>query len=222
MEIIHIESLAVPWGELALYHSFADKISQGLVPYIDFFPEYPPLALTLFSIANLFGEQWFTLMWYGMALLATVGTMILIKRLNNNPYVFLACILPLGGLFWDRFDIFPAFFTLLSIYQAKKGNLLSLVSLFIGIMIKIYPIILIPVILLMFLVKSIKKFISASLLFIALIVIFILPNRQVIDTLFKYHGNRGIQIESIRATPLLFKDSITEFKHNTFEIRRKE
>lgn len=222
MGITYVESLAIPWGELALYYSFAEKINQGLKPYVDFFPEYPPLALTLFRIANLFGERWFTLMWYGMIALATLGTMYLIRKLKHNPYVFLACVLPLGGLFWDRFDIFPAFFTLLAVYQAKKGSFLSVVSLAIGVMIKIYPIILLPVIIAMFLFKSVKRAIVALALFILLMVVFILPSKQFIDVLFKYHGHRGTQIESIKATPLLFKDSVVEFKSSTFEIRRGE
>jgi len=218
MEIIQ-EALLHPIGELHLYWSFADKISKGLTPYTDFFPEYPPFALYLFSIANIFGERWFTLMWYFMVALATAGTMILIKKLKANPYIFLSCVLPLGGLFWDRFDIFPAFFTILSVYLAKKGNLWSMVALSLGIMTKIYPVILLPVILGMFFVQSFKKSIMALILFVALMTLLIVPNREFIKILFKYHGNRGIQIESIKATPLLFKNSIVEWGHGTYEIR---
>jgi len=40
------------------------------------------------------------------------------------------------------------------------------------------------------------------------------------ESVLEFHGNRGIQIESIRAMPkLLDKNSVVEFKHNTFEIK---
>ena len=215
MEIIQ-ERLSIPFGELGLYYSFAEKIGLGLKPYIDFFPEYPPFALCLFRLANVFGIEWFTLVWYSMIVLATIIIFYLIKKLNGNPYIYLASILPLGGLYWDRFDVFPAMFTLLSIYLAKKGNVLSFVSLFIGIMIKIYPIILLPVIVSMFFVKNIKKMIFGLSLFILLLIV---TPKDFIKNMFSYHGHRGIQIESIRAIPLLFKDSVVEWKHGTYEIK---
>ena len=215
MEIIQ-ERLSIPFGELGLYYSFAEKINLGLKPYIDFFPEYPPFALYLFRLANIFGVEWFTLMWYLMVFIATVFIAYLIKKLNGNFYIYLACILPLGGLYWDRFDVFPSMFALLSVYLAKKENISSFVSLFIGIMIKIYPIILLPVILGMFFVKNIKKMIFGLSLFILLLIV---TPKDFIKNMFSYHGHRGIQIESIRAIPLLFKDSVVEWKHGTYEIK---
>lgn len=213
-----MEALAKPVGELTLYFSFADKISKGLTPYVDFFPEYPPFALHLFSLANIFGEMWFTLIFYLMVALAVLGMMIMIKKLKGNPYIFLCCILPLGGLLWDRYDIFASYFTLLSIYLAKKRNLLSIFALIAGIMTKIYPIVILPIILGMFMFQG--KFWKATLLFIIGMLMCILPQKKFIDVLFKYHGNRGIQIESIKATPLLFQDSIVEWGHGTYEIRK--
>jgi len=211
-----IEQLAKPWGELALYYDYASKIKEGLVPYADFFPEYPPLALWLFKTANIFGQQWFTLMWYGMVALAILATICMIKKLKGNPYIFLAVILPLGGLFWDRFDIFPALMSLLAVYLAMRGNLWSFFALAAGVMLKIYPILLLPILIGMFIKRGKHRELLIGL------VIFAVSTFQLLslNNLWEFHGHRGIQIESIRAIPKLFnKNSITEYKHNSFEIK---
>lgn len=217
-----MEGILKPFGELTLYQGYGQKIMDGLKPYVDFKPDYPPFALVLFNMANIFGSQWFTLMWYGMISLATIGMMILIKKLKGNPYIYLACVLPLGGLYWDRFDVFAALFSLWAIYLAKKKNYWSFYILVIGIMIKIYPIILLPIILAMFWMESFKKAVIGLILFLFLLTIAICPQKEFLAGMYEYHGHRGIQIESIKAMPLLFKeDSIVEWKHGTYEIREE-
>jgi len=219
---MYIEGLLKPFGELALYQGYAQKMSEGLTPYIDFFPEYPPVALWLFKLANIFGAEWFTLMWYGMVALATVGIMVLIKKLKGNPYIYLACVLPLAGLYWDRFDVFAALFSLLAVYLAKRDyKVFPTIVLGFGIMTKIYPIILLPVILLMIFYKhSLRTAINSLIWFVIFMAIFISNSNGFVKTLFSYHGHRGIQIESIKSMPLLFKeDSTVEFQHGTYEIK---
>ncbi len=210
--------ISVPWGELALYQGYAQNVGK---PYLDFQLEYPPLAFIFFKLANIFGKQYFTLMWYGMVVLAILISCLVIKRLKGNPYIFLACVLPLGGLFWDRFDIFPAMFSLLAVYLATKKSFWSLPVLTLGILTKLYPVILLPVILGSLLKRkgyfAILYGAFISLVFVGYSFLFF-PNW--FNCVFGFHGNRGIQIESIRAIPkLLDENSVVEFKHNTFEIR---
>ena len=215
-----MEGLLKPFGELVLYQDYGQKIMDGLRPYIDFTPEYPPFALILFRLANSFGIEWFTLVWYGMVLIATLGMMFLIKRLKGNPYIYLACILPLGGLYWDRFDVFAALFSLWAVYLAKKGSKLTMFALIVAIMIKIYPIILLPVILLMLWKYSFKYAFFSFWIFIVTLMACIYPQKEFLDVMFKYHGKRGIQIESLKAMPLLFKEgSVVEWGHGTYEIK---
>ena len=222
---MQIEGITKTFGELTLYFSYADQMMQGKKPYIDIPAEYPIGALYLFKLADIFGEKYFTLMWYGMVALATLGIALIIKKLKGNPYIFLAAILPLEGLFYDRFDIFPALFSIIAVYAAiKKKNIISIVALTIGILLKIYPIILLPV-LIFIMVKNSgwgKMFLSMIIFGTIMLTIFF-TQQPMIQRIVGYHGHRGIEIESVKAIPLLIKkDSIVEFKHSTYEIRENE
>ncbi|MDD5146920.1 MAG: hypothetical protein PHN39_04265 [Candidatus Pacebacteria bacterium] len=202
-----IEGLAKPWGELALYFKYA---SENTIP-----AEYPSVSLWLFKMANIFGEQYFTLVWYFLVATASLAVVWLVKRLRGNPYVYLAGVLPLGGLFWDRFDVFPALFTILAIYLAKsKYPIFAFNALSVGVLLKVYPIILLPVLVLMMIRDK-----QYAKLLIGLFV-FCLPLAFMNWDFISFHKDRGIQIESIRALPkLLNKESVVEYKHNTFEIK---
>ena len=223
-----MEQLAQPWGEIALYHDFANRIWQGQLPYKDFFPEYPPLSLFFFWIADVFGTQWFTIIYYMLITIFVFLLIILIQKKQGNPYIFLASVLPLGGLFWDRFDIFPAFFAFLSLYLVRKNIVLSSLSLGIGIMIKIFPLAFLPIIFFQAW-KQGKLLVSIFTLsmIIALTIIPILVYGGSFGKFIEFQGKRGIQIESFRATPLLIqallgkKEVIVEYKHYTYEVREK-
>ena len=225
----HLEEiLSAPRGELALYHSFAEKLSQGMIPYKDFFPEYPPFSLPIFWLANILGHQWFTLIYYVLVALFTGLLAFLIHKKGGNSYIFLAAILPLGGLFWDRFDIFPAFFAFLAIYMMKKNVYMSSLSLSIGFLIKVFPVVLLPMV--FFSAWKQKKLIGAASLFVFPIMVSIGIIALLgggFKKLIEFQGNRGIQIESLRATPLLMqhllynKELIVEYNHYTFEVREK-
>lgn len=210
-----IEQLAQPWGELALYQTYGNLMRSG--PFFE--AEYPVFALRLFQLANIFGEKWFTLTWYGMVAICILIVALLVRKLRGNPYIFLAAILPLGGLLWDRFDIFPAMLSLLAVYLAtnKKSIFIRLLAFFVlglAILLKIYPIILLPVLMgMMFKRRYVEE------MFLGFLIVIIMIGSVSWDCL-SFHKDRGIQIESIRAIPkLLNKNSIVEFKHNTFEIR---
>lgn len=203
-----IEQLAKPWGELGTYFKYA---IEGSV-------EYPPLAVCLFKLVNLFGEQWFTLMWYGLVALTVLLVCLIIKKMKGNFYIFLASVLPLGGLFWDRFDIFPALTTVLAVYLATIGwGILALSVLAIGVSLKIYPVLLLPVIIgILFKRKKHQRLVVGLIVFAFIVWLGLGKASSVLN----FHKSRGTQIESIRAMPkLLNKDSIVEFKNNTFEIR---
>ncbi len=201
-----IEQLARPWGELALYFKYA---SENIVPV-----EYPVPTLMLFKLANIFGEQYFTLMWYFLVATASLAALWLVKKMKGNPYVYLAGVLPLGGLFWDRFDVFPAVLTLLAVYLAKSKSLFAFNVLSVAVLLKVYPIILLPVLVLMMITRK-----QYGIALIGLFV-FALPLIFMNWDFTKFHKDRGIQIESIRAMPkLLNKESVVEYKHNTFEIK---
>ena len=242
-----IEQLAKPWGELALYHDFALKMSNGLLPYKDFYPEYPPLSLLFFRLPLIFGTRYYMLTYYALISIFLILTVLLIRRLKGNGWAFIS-VLVLGGLFWDRFDIFPAFLSLLAVaYMVKKKATLAYITLSLGFLTKIYPLLLLPV----FLVYTfrdniafakhrigpsyfpgIKKAFGGIVIFsipIAIVLHIILGygGRNGLIKFAEFQGNRGLHVESIRATiPLIqhlqgTRTFETVYSHNTFELIEK-
>lgn len=222
-----IEGLIKPWGELALYNKYATYLWEGKLPYYDFFIEYPPLCLPFFGVAQIFGEKWFILTWYGLIGLFVFLTFLIIKRMKGRGFAFIASVLPLAGLFWDRFDLIPAFFSLWAIGLLKKKNYpQSWFILSLGILIKVYPVVLIPYFLLKTPIRSLLKCLfSFSVLSVILLgIISWYGGLEGLKRFVNFQGKRGVHLESIRAIPYLLdrENSITEFQHNTFEILRKE
>lgn len=225
-----IEGFIKPWGELALYHDFALRMAQGQLPYRDFFPEYPPLALPFFRIPLLFGTQYYMLAYYALVAIFILFTVVIIKKMNGNPFAFLASVLGLGGLFWDRFDIFPAFFSVLAIYLAMNKNaFFSSFILALGFLTKIYPLLLAPLIILPFIIREPRKLIWSGIgfilpIFITLAIIVGYGGQSGLLKFIQFQTKRGIHLESIQATPLLIKHLSGEkqlktiYEHNTFEI----
>lgn len=221
-----IEGLIKPWGELALYNKYATHLWEGKLPYYDFFIEYPPLCLPFFGLAQVFGEKWFTLTWYAIIGLFIIGTLIIIKRMGGKRLAFMASVLPLAGLFWDRFDLIPAFFSLWAVGLLRKKNYpQSWFILSLGVLIKVYPIVLVPY----FLIKTpfkliLKCLFSFSVLFIMFLgIISWYGGLEGLKRFIKFQGKRGIHLESVRAIPYLLdrENSVAKFQHNTFELEAK-
>lgn len=220
-----MERLAYPQGEIWLYWSFVEHIKDKLLPYKDFTPEYPPLSLPFFYLSGVFGAYWFSLLFYFMVGLFITGTAFLVYRMGKNPYVFLAPVLALGTIFWDRFDIIPAFFTLLAFYFLQKNKrYIGIFILSFATLIKIYPIIFLPFFLW---TKNREQILKSGL-------IFFIPIITIVTVTLLYggsfnrllsHGKRGITIESLRATPILIeqllgkRQAVVEYKNYSYEIR---
>ena len=222
-----MEQLGQVTGELAIYHNFAIQMWMGKLPYKDFFPEYPPLAMPFFWFAQLFGTQWFTLLWYTEVFFAIFFLSLLIYKLRGNPYIFLAVIFPLEGLLWDRYDIFPALFTFGSLYLAKSKRFFPAAFLLgIGTLIKIYPILLLPVIFFWQYqyFPTVKKLFYT--LFFFLIPFFIIlgiilgyGGKKGLIKFAEFQGKRGIMLESIRAMPIILEGKRRPtYQHNTYEF----
>lgn len=218
-----MELLSFPRGEIWLYYSFADHLQNHLLPYKGFFPEYPPLSLIPFWIAGLMGSQWFTIVYYLLIGVFLLLTSWLIHRLGKNPYIFLASVLSLGGLLWDRFDIFPAFLSLWAVYfWYRKKEVAGSFVLSLAILTKIYPMVLIP---LFWKRKNVAKKLLAFILPIAVVYLVVTNYGGSFNKLLEFQGKRGLEIEAIRATPKLLqhlwqgKPVTVEYLHNSYEIK---
>ena len=146
------------------YREFAQLTRQGYTPYINLWTTYPPLfpflMIGLWKISALlppweFPNLWFSLLLGGIFLLFEAGILVLIYaiagRLGDqrtalrSAWFYAILFTPVYTLIgW--FESYPLFFFLLSLYLLLRGRpLWSALTTGIGFMIKLIPLILLPV-----------------------------------------------------------------------------
>jgi hypothetical protein len=125
------------------------KFIPQIIQFRTFPLEYPPFSLILFSIPLLF-----PFLTYPIAFVVTMAFFVLflywifIQYCSNNAGYLFAILLLLasfGSIFYN-FDIVPAITTLLSLIMLKQKHwTLAYISLGVGVLIKVYPLILLPI-----------------------------------------------------------------------------
>ena len=201
-------------GDVQLYMRTGEAVVGGLLPYRDFPLPYPPLALVPMVVpyvAWLPGEpsldlyHWLFLAWEAGLLVALVWVLGRIgDRLGRHverPLIILV-VLTVLPLAW-RFDLFPALLATIALWAALEDRpLASGVAIGLGIMAKLYPVVLVPVLALRWLsfdrLPSLGRFGAAVALTIVLVAIPFLSATgtgmlQVLD----YQAERGLELESI-------------------------
>ena len=143
-------------GDLWLYQSAAAKLWSGAVPYLDWQIEYPPYALPAFFLPSLFGPLGYAAAFAVEMLLVDVGLKLLLlfqARRWNRGWLGLAplALFALDGwaqsfLYLKRFDLVPAALVLLAVLALSRGRALSAgVAVACAVGVKVYPLVLIPV-----------------------------------------------------------------------------
>jgi hypothetical protein len=146
------------------YREFAQLTRQGYIPYLNLWTTYPPLfpflMIGLWRISTLlppweFPNLWFSLLLGGTFLLFETGNLVLIyaiaRRLSDSQralrsaWFYLALFTPVYTL-TGWFESYPLFFFLLSLYLLLRGRpVWSALTTGVGFMIKLIPLILLPV-----------------------------------------------------------------------------
>ncbi|WAC09837.1 hypothetical protein [Dyadobacter pollutisoli] len=221
-------------SDLTLYYSTAVNLLEGKVPFRDFKLEYPFFALIPIVIPQIlngltggsFATYPFWLVVQNLFLGLAIGLLIyktvgLHKKIAVYKYaVILIFSLP---IFLYRFDPFPAFLTIFTIYSVLLKPFFSGASLVTSIGAKLYTIIFLPVIGLFYLINRRYNVALLSLsggLFIVLIsfLAFFLMEENGIRDFLKYHQSRGIHLESFLGGLLLllyqFGIGSVEVKHS--------
>jgi hypothetical protein len=210
------------YTDIFTFLAYGQKMQAGLVPYRDFVVEYPPLATPLFWLPVKFSHDWdsyaraftvevlcFDLVGAGIALWA-------LRRLAPHvpPWgVMLAqplWLIAVGrGLVFARFDMVPAVLVLLAIALFALSNqrwawgVLGLATV-----VKLYPVVIVPLFLLAAwgrrprrqLMADVGAFVAAVLLPAVIVARGAL---QAMSSMFTYHLDRGVEIETIYASLLL-------------------
>jgi hypothetical protein len=204
-------------NDLHLYFLTATNIWHGVVPYVDFPLEYPPLSILAFILPYFLFEP------YDLAFLLTSALWVggtgvaLLKALAggaNGPaasdpartravlagfVVFAALCSPVVP--W-RYDSFPAFLTAVAFACSVRGKPVGAgCCLGLGIAAKLYPVVLGPVFVLHYAAErkwkglfgfSLAAAVAATLPFAAIALV--KADRAL--AFFDYHGARDVQLES--------------------------
>ena len=209
---------------ISQYAEHAQRMAVGQQPYRDFVFEYPPLAIPLFFLPGLgiphgdldryrlqFALEQAALAvglgWLALALLRrTSQGRGLLGVLVALP-LFLLSVGVMATL--ERYDLAPALVTLAAIYLwPRQQGQLAWPLLAVGTALKVYPALLAPLFALEHLRRGEGQTLlrNAALYGVTLLLAFLpflATGPAVLEVLFAYHGERGLEINSLWATPLL-------------------
>lgn len=201
-------------GDVELYRSVGENLSQGVMPYRDRALEYPPYAIPIFLLPWLMSHDSKDYqIAFGLLVVlmdSLIKSLLLWEGFRRNkgvsgflPLILYCVTVPFIRYFYlQRYDIFPAVLTLASVICfARTRFAWAGVILGIAAGVKVYPAFLVPVLwALAVRQKHGLRFgigvIAASVPFLALS--FFLPWWRFMS----FHGERGLQVESLYAAIL--------------------
>jgi Gpi18-like mannosyltransferase len=213
----------IPNGDLDLYFRAARALMAGKLPYRDFELEYPPLALVPFTLPLLVAggpvTDFSTYIWWfriqsGLISLIAFGVALVLT--SEHPEwrtpalaLYVVLVISTAPLLSSRYDVFPAFLTLLALYYIQRSRpALAGWWLGCGVVAKLYPVVLIPIFVLYYVCgrqwRAVVRLILGSVIAILGIVLpFFLLAPNGIFAFLRYHQQRGLQIESLPAGIIL-------------------
>lgn len=199
------------------YQNYITKMAQGLVPFRDFFIEYPPLfAILLAAPGSDVGPDSYRMRFAVMMMVlmaaacAVTASAVFGEASARRPFmvaaVFSGLTLLLGPIAANRYD--PAVTLLLAavllfLFRRQWGAVA--VTIGVGFALKITPAMLLPLVLILAprerIVRMLAWFTTAAtvpFVWVALLGKDSIPN---LSAMFSYHFNRPLEIESVLATP---------------------
>jgi hypothetical protein len=204
--------------DIEVYYRYAMALDVGRRPFVDFPAEYPSLVLRLFDLpghpADLAGyEKWFAfVMLVAMGAAAAFTSMAAARLWPRHrdalvsAGVFALSVLALGAIVANRFDAAVALCIAVSLWAVSSRRFATAgVALGLGAALKLMPVVLLPLPLLLARRRS-DRAQTVVAFCIAALTPFIVDGIVAWDGLvsvFRYHGARPVQIESVLATPLL-------------------
>ncbi len=212
-------------ADMRLFYDYSSEIAQGQIPYRDFPVEYPPLALlpmVLPQFLRVGSDEFFRHLYYvifsfeNVVLCGITGVIVAkmarsqLKRDSRRTIaVFSLLVIANATMILCRFDILPALLTALALWFVIICRpSLAGIAIGLGIMTKLYPIILLPVLGLYYLTRrqyiEASKFLGGSVFAVGVTLLpFLTIGLGHLSITLQYHQARGIQLESIPAGLLL-------------------
>ena len=206
-------------GSSEVERQLATQMLDGQVPYSDFFSEYPPLALLSFLIpALLFPTQPAYGFFFAVEIfLLDLVVLFVMEKLASRFkmriwYVFgfyTLCLLAIGPIVTGRYDLLPAMLMPVALYAFVSGrNKTAWAVLALGVMAKIYPVIIAPFFALYLLRhRQYRQLTQGVTIFLGVLLALSLPwivlNAEGFWQFISYHAERGLHAESSYASVLL-------------------
>lgn len=200
------------------YLSIVERIGQGAWPYVDFAFEYPPLALPLFLLPLRDGtlatyELWFAVEMIAICMASSVVVALVAAHVWSGlgrplaaATAFAAAVVMAGAISLNRFDpavgLVVALCVLALVYRRFT---LAGVAVGLGFGIKLVPIVLLPLVLVLAARRRPMLGAAAAAVIVSALpfVPFLVRSWGAFSGALGYQTGRGLQIESLPATPFL-------------------
>ena len=178
--------------------------------------EYPLAAIIPISIPRLFTDNFSTyvFLYYILMFFCVVATSYLIYKKGKHPWLYILIVALLFPLSFGVFDLFVVFFFFLSLFYINRNLIVGSLSYLFAIAIKLYPLVVLPILLLL----SIKKKEILIYVIAGIIGLFIIFS----DTNFiSFHKDRTVQPESFYTNILYLKGEKPEviYSHNAMALK---
>jgi hypothetical protein len=222
-------------NDLALYRESGESILRGEIPYRDFFIEYPPGSLPVFILPALSSTNragfidHFSLemaLFLAMTLLVTALTA---RRFHgSHAWVLSAATIALAALLLYpvallRYDAVVALTLGLAVYFAAQGGrfvIFAYASLGLGAAAKV-----VPALAVLPLALARRGAVRGCAVFLAVVALFLVPFALLggggLLQSFAYQAGRGLQVESLAASVLIFLRRVHSvvFEHGASELQ---
>jgi Glycosyltransferase family 87 len=143
-------------GDILLYQRYGKHVAHGLLPYRDFFFDWPPGAVLPVAVPALPGsdyQDWFHAFAFSYAIGTVVLAYFVLKMLGFRERRLLVSVCAvavfpcaLGAIAINSFDYWPALLTVGALALLVRGrDRTGLALLGLGIVTKVYPVVLLPI-----------------------------------------------------------------------------
>jgi hypothetical protein len=212
------------YGDVGLYGHYAHEMAAGRWPYGDFYDEYPPLAQPLFLVARLLPGTFAPAFKWTMALCGAAAVLSLVSALLavRAPLLRVAVAatvgafspLLVGPVFLNTYDLFPTLLAVGSMLALlHRRDRLAAVLLALGVAAKVFPLVLLPLVLVEAWERGGRQAVQRSLAWFAGVlalvhVPFLVMGAGGLRFSYWQQLRRGLEVESLAGGALLVLDRL--------------
>jgi hypothetical protein len=227
------------FGDVRIYHQYVERIVEGNLPYRDFPVEYPILAIPIFLIPRLAGQSFeaYRVAFVGLMLaINAIAVWLVARRVDETEgpsrvagrlawySVDFAALCP---MIVTRFDLVPMLLAFAATLAMTRGRMAlgGLIS-GLGVLVKIVPgLVIVPFLAVPVGLRSKIKVILgvATTVGLGLLIWWGLAGDRLLG-MFRYHSDRGIEIESLYGSAYLVAHKlfgillINHFDHGSMNL----